>query len=162
MTLENIYFISQTIAVALILMSLLAIWVQMRQAHDLARVESSRSMWMYVSEVMTSLVDDSEKAAFFHKSLYGTGKMTDAEKTRFYLLMSSLLVMFENGHALHRKGMIEAHFWPRMRQSLRDFIAPPRAQRWWEIARKRSFSESKIFVEEVDAILAEINAKTAE
>ena len=159
MTLETIYYVGQTIAVVAILISLAAIWFQMKQTHDLARVDSSRNMWMYVSEVMTSLVEDSDKSAFFHKALYSTGKLTDAEKTRFYLLMSSLLMMFENGHVLHRQGMMEDHFWPRMRQSLRDFIAPPRAQRWWEIARKRSFSESTVFVAEVDAVIAEINAK---
>ena len=161
MTLETIYYLGQTIAVIAILISLVAIWFQMKQTHHLARLENSRSMWIYVSGVMTSFVDDSEKAKFFHDALYGMGKMTDADKTRFYLLMSSLLMMFENGHVLHREGMMEDHFWPRMRQSLRDFIAPPRAQRWWEIARKRSFSESTDFVQEVDAVLAEINAKAA-
>lgn len=159
MTLETIYYIGQTIAVVAILISLAAIWLQMKQTHKLARLENSRSMWIYVSDVMTSMVDEPAKAEFIQSSLYGTGKMTDAEKTRFYLSMSSLLMMFENGFTLHREVMIETYFWPRMRQSLRDFIAPPRAQRWWEIARDRSFSESTVFVAEVDAVLAEINAK---
>ena len=71
MTLETIYYVGQTIAVVAILISLAAIWFQMKQTHDLARVDSSRNMWMYVSEVMTALVDDSDKAAFFSQgSLY--------------------------------------------------------------------------------------------
>ncbi len=159
MTLETIYYIGQTIAVVAILVSLIAIWFQMKQTHDLARLESSRNMWIYVSERMTTFVDDSEKAAFFHQALYTTSDITDAQKTRFYLLMSSLLMMFENGYTMHHEGMMEDHFWPRMRQSLRDFIAPPRAQRWWEIARRRSFSESTAFVTEVDKIISEINTK---
>jgi len=44
MTLENIYYIGQTIAVGAILVSLVAIYIQQRKDHALARAEHQREI----------------------------------------------------------------------------------------------------------------------
>ena len=159
MTLENIYYIGQTIAVIAILASLGAIWVQMRQANRLAKFETSRSVWMDAGARIMSQVEDPEKADFMQRALFGSEELTEAEKTRLYLLLASLFITFENGFAMHQSGMMNERFWPRMQDSLRDYIAPPRAQRWWRLARKRSFGAYPEFVAEIDAVIAEINQK---
>ena len=156
MTLENIYYIGQTIAVVAILASLAAIWIQMRQANRLAKLETSRAIWMDAGARITSQIEDAEKAEFLQRALFGADDLTAAEKTRLYLVLSSMFLVFENGFVMHRSGMMEERFWPRMRDSLHDYIAPERAQRWWRIARKRTFRANPEFIAEVDAVIAEI------
>lgn len=159
MTLETIYYISQTVAVIVIIATLFAVLFQMRQANRLARLETSRAVWMDASARIYSHVEDAEGAEFFHRALYETGDLTDAEKTRFYLLMSSLFTMFENFYAMHLSGMMEDRLSLRMRTSVRDYLASPRAQRWWSIARERTFGSNPEFTAEIDGILAEISGK---
>ena len=159
MTLETIYYLSQTIAVFVIIATLLALLIQTRQANRLAKLESSRAIWMDAGARIMAMVDDDEKADFMQRALFGSDDLTDAEKTRFFLYMASMFTTFENAHTMHLSGMMEERFWPRMLSSMRDYIAPARAQRWWELARKRSFGSNPEFAAAVDAVIAEANAQ---
>ncbi len=157
MTLENIYYIGQTVAVIAILASLAAIWVQMRQAHRLAKLETTRAIWADAIEMLRSQVEDEEKADFLQRALFTNEKLSDAEKTRLYLILSSLFVGMENGFAMAQSGMMEEKFWPRMRASIVDYLKPERGRRWWAVARARTFAANNAFVAEVDAVVEEIN-----
>ena len=156
MTLENIYYIGQTVAVIAVLVSLIAIWVQMRQANHLAKLESTRMIWSDAVNMLRSQVDDQEKADFLQRALFTNDRLSDAEKTRLYLILSSLFVGMENGFAMAESGMMEEKFWPRMRASMIDYLKPQRGRRWWSVARQRTFAPNPQFVAEVDALLAEI------
>lgn len=158
MTLENIYYIGQTVAVVAILASLVAIWIQMRQAHRLARLETTRAIWADAIEMLRSQAEDKEKAEFLQRALFTNDKLSDAEKTRLYLILSSLFVGMENGFAMAQSGMMEEKFWPRMRASIVDYLRPERGRRWWAIARVRTFAANDAFVTEVDSIVDEIDA----
>ncbi len=159
MTLENIYYIGQTIAVVAILASLGAIWIQLRQSNRLAKLETTRSIWMDAGERVYSHVDDDEKAEFLQRALFSQDDLTDADKTRLYLILSSMFTTFENGFVMNQSGMMNERFWPRMRDSMRDYIRPERGRRWWRIARKRTFGGDPEFCAEVDAVIAEILAE---
>ncbi|MEO1135093.1 MAG: hypothetical protein AAFW68_00605 [Pseudomonadota bacterium] len=158
MTLENIYYIGQTIAVVAILASLAAIWFQMRQQHRLAKLEITRAVWADAIEMLRSQAEDEEKADFLQRALFTNEPLSDAEKTRLYLVLSSLFVGMENGYAMAQSGMMEEKFWPRMRASIVDYLKPERGRRWWAIARVRTFAANDAFVAEVDGIVEEINA----
>ena len=158
MTLESIYYIGQTIAVVAILASLGAIWIQLRQSNRLAKLETTRAIWMDAGERVLSHADDAEKAEFLQKALFENEALTAAEKTRLYLVMSSLFTTFETGYTMHQSGMMDERFWPRMRDSMRDYLAPRRGRRWWALAKKRTFGGDPEFCAEVDALLAEIAA----
>jgi len=52
MTLETIYYIGQTIAVAAILASLVAIYIQQRKDHEFAKAENQRKILMQIERIM--------------------------------------------------------------------------------------------------------------
>ena len=158
MTLENIYYIGQTIAVLAVLISLAAIWIQMRQANRLAKLETTRTIWAEATQMLRSQADDPEKADFLQRSLFAGEEITDAEKTRLYLILVSTFVGLENGFAMTQGDMMDEFFWPRMRASAVDYLKPTRGQRWWSIARERTFAHNVAFVAEIDAIVAQIKA----
>ena len=158
MTLENIYYVGQTIAVLAVLASLIAIWIQMRQANRLAKLETTRMIWSDAIDMLRSQVEDGEKAEFLQVALFSNERLTDAEKTRLYLILSSMFVGLENGFAMAQSGMMEEGFWPRMRASAIDYLKPARGRRWWAVARQRTFAPNPAFVAEMDALVAEIEA----
>lgn len=160
MSLEVIYYAAQTAAALVIVATLFAVFLQMRQANMLAKLGTSRAIWTDAAARLMAQVEDSEKAEFMQRALFGTGELTDAEKTRFFLLMSSMFVMFEGAFAMTRSGMLEDRLWPRMRASMRGYVASERAQRWWAIARKRAFGANPEFCAAVDEVLAEVNGRS--
>ena len=161
MTLENTYYIGQTIAVIIIVATLVAVLFQMRQANRLAKLETTRTIWASATEMLRSQVEDDEKAAFLHRSLFSGEKLSDEEKTRLALIMASMFVGFENGFAMSQSGMMEKNFWPRMRDSMADYLRPARGRRWWKLSREKTFAANAAFVAEVDSVVAQINADEA-
>lgn len=51
MTLENVYYIGQTIAVVAILGSLIAIYIQQQKDHELAKAENQREILMQIEQL---------------------------------------------------------------------------------------------------------------
>lgn len=92
MTLENIYYVGQTIAVFAVLISLIVIGVQMRQANRLAKLETTRMIWADAMEILRMQSADPEKADFLQRALFAGEKITDAEKVRLNLILSSMFV----------------------------------------------------------------------
>jgi len=162
MTLENIYYIGQTIAVLAILASLGAIWFQIRQSNRLAKLETTRTIWSDATEMLRSQVEDKEKADFLQRALFAGEKLSEAEKVRLYLILASMFVGLENGFAMARSGMLEDEFWPRMCASTMEYLRPARGRRWWSIARTKTFAPNVAFVAEIDAIIAKFEAAEQE
>ena len=58
MTLEELYYVSQIVAVAMILASLIAIWLQMRQNHALARADAQRDLLKSIGTFLQMTLDN--------------------------------------------------------------------------------------------------------
>lgn len=56
MTLENIYYIGQTLAVIVIIATLIALLIQTRQTNALARAETSRATMLQLTSGQYSLI----------------------------------------------------------------------------------------------------------
>ena len=157
MSLETVYYIGQTIAVVIIIATLIAVLFQMRQANRLAKLETTRMIWSDAGAMLLEQVNDEEKANFIQRALFGGQEITRAEKTRLYLFLSSMFVYFENGYVMSKSGMMEDNFWPRMRASMKDYLRPARGKRWWSVASERTFAANADFAAEVDELLAELS-----
>ncbi len=157
-TLENIYYIGQTVAVIALLVSLAAIWFQIRQANRLAKLESTREIWTNANQMLASQVDAAEKVDFLQRALFSGEKISDAEKSRLYITLSGMFVACENGFAMAQSGMMEDSFWPRMLASMADYLRPAKGRRWWQVARIRTFASNDAFVQVIDKLVAGIEA----
>ena len=79
MTLENIYYLGQTIAVVVIVATLVAILYQGYQTNKIARADLTLNMWMQAGAAHYSFVDSPEKADFMHRALNDGGSLTEPE-----------------------------------------------------------------------------------
>jgi hypothetical protein len=82
MTLESIYYVGQTIAVVVIVATLVAIVYQGYQTNKIARADLTLTMWMHTGAAHYSFVDSPEKADFMHRALNDGGSLTEPEKLR--------------------------------------------------------------------------------
>ena len=139
MTLENIYYIGQTIAVVVIVLTLLAILYQGWQTNKIARSEMTQSSWTQAGQTHYSLVDSPEKADFMQRALFGGAPLTDAEKLRFGNLMGLAIGAHEGAYMLSRRGLIEHAAYLRSEGITRLYMQSPRVRKWWRTRREYSY-----------------------
>lgn len=139
MTLEDIYYIGQTVAVVVIVLTLLAILWQGWQTNSIARSEMTRSSWIETGQTHYSLVDSPEKAEFMQRALFGEAALTDAEKLRFGNLMGLAIGTHEGAFMLLRRGLIEEAAYRRSEGITRLYLQSPRVRKWWRARREYSY-----------------------
>lgn len=139
MTLEEIYYIGQTIAVVVIVLTLLAILWQGWQTNRIARSEMTRSSWIETGQTHYSLVDSPEKAEFMQRALFGEAALTEAEKLRFGNLMGLAIGTHEGAHMLLERDLIELAAYRRSEGITRLYMQSPRVRKWWRARREFSY-----------------------
>ncbi|MEX0646011.1 MAG: hypothetical protein WD076_11920 [Parvularculaceae bacterium] len=156
MTLENIYYIGQTVAVVVIVATLIAILFQGYQTNKIARAEMTLSSWMQSGMTHYSLVDTPEKADFMQRALFGGEPLTNAEKLRFGNLMGLAIGMHEGGYQLLQRGFIEQSAYKRSEGITRLYMQSPRVRKWWRT--RRDYGYDPRFRAVIDAIAADYEA----
>jgi len=139
MTLESIYYIGQTIAVVVIVLTLFAILYQGWQTNRIARSDMTRASWIETGQTHYSLVDSPEKADFMQRALFGEAALTEAEKLRFGNLMGLAIGTHEGAHMLLQRGLIEHAAYRRSEGITRLYMQSPRVRKWWRTRREYSY-----------------------
>lgn len=110
MTLEEINYISQTIAAGAVIASLIYLAIQTRQA-----ARSSRAA-MHENRASTVLrhIDkwtDADFSEIWFKGNKGAADMTDDEVRRYTMQVSGLIVMWEERFRQKKEGMLDQNRW---------------------------------------------------
>jgi hypothetical protein len=159
MTLEEIYYIGQTIAVVVIILTLLAILYQGWQTNRIARSDMTRSSWIETGQTHYSLVDSPEKADFMQRALFGEAALTEAEKIRFGNLMGLAIGTHEGAFMLLQRGLIEHAAYRRSEGITRLYMQSPRVRKWWRARREYSYDPK--FRTLIDKIVEEFDTPAA-
>lgn len=159
MTLENVYYIGQTIAVVVIVATLFAILYQGYQTNRIARADLTLNLWVEAGAANYSLMDSPEKADFMHRALYHSAPLSEPEKLRFGNLMGFALGMHEGAFMLRRRGLVESAAYERTSGIVRLYFASPRVRKWWRTRREYGYDPD--FCAIVDAMTAEFEATEA-
>lgn len=139
MTLEDIYYVGQTIAVAVIILTLFAILYQGWQTNKIARSQMTLSNWIEAGQTHYSLVDSPEKADFMQRALFGETALTEAEKLRFGNLMGLAIGTHEGAYMLLQRGLIEPAAYRRSEGITRLYMQSARVRKWWRARREHSY-----------------------
>jgi hypothetical protein len=140
-TLEEIYYVGQTIAVVVIILTLFAILWQGWQTNRIARSEMTRASWIENGQTHYSLVDSPEKADFMQRAMFGAEPLTDAEKLRFGNLMGLAIGTHEGAFMLLQRGLIEQTAYQRSEGITRLYMQSPRVRKWWRARREYSYDQ---------------------
>jgi len=133
MTLENIYYVGQTVAVVAILGSLGAIWFQMKQSAKMERASAQRELLDRVSDFTRGIsleendhwllgMDDFEGAS------YETKAVTHAKLIEFVFITESALNM-------HNDGFFSAGTWAGIDGAMLGMLRTPGGGQFWDYAK---------------------------
>lgn len=161
MSLETIYYIGQTIAVIVIIATLVALLFQTRQTNKLALIETSRNNTLTFITEQQRLFGTPEDAAFMHKAMFTSERLSDDEKVRFGFSMALLFGLIETAQLTHQTGLFRETDYNRAVDTLRlVYLRSPRARKWWASSRV-NYAKNPDFVSVVDKLSAEAEAEAA-
>jgi hypothetical protein len=161
MTLESIYYIGQTVAVVVIVATLVAILYQGYQTNKIARADLTLSMWMQAGAAHYSFVDNPEKADFMHRALSDDASLTDPEKLRFANLLGYAIGAHEAAFMLNSRNLVESAAYDRSEGLSRMYLQSRRVRKWWRIRREYQYDQR--FRSLIDAMADEFeNAERAQ
>jgi len=117
MTLEEVNYISQTIAAGAVIASLIYLAIQTRQAARISRAA------MHENRAATILrhVDKQTEAEFseiWFKGNSGVADMTDNEVRRYLLQVAGMVIMWEERFRQKKEGMLDQNRWAASENSI--------------------------------------------
>lgn len=159
MSLEEFYYVSQIVAVALILGSLAAVYWQVRQTNMIARAELTHSANLAAGQMQMSLYDTPEKADLMHRALTGSGPLSDSERARVEVALSVVFGTHQTAFDLRQRDLIEPGAYNGFEALARLYLRSQRAQGYWK--RRRNEGKDARYVALMDGMIVEIEAARA-
>ncbi len=153
MDLETVYYIGQSVAVLVVIITLFALLFQVRQANLLAKIETTRTVWMHGSNLLYSQAEDDEKAQFLHRAFFADGEIADYEKTRIGAFLYAFMVHVEGVLEMYESGMMDVIHLNRMEASVGMYLNSRRGRQWWKQARQTAFAPNQNFVAFIDRLI---------
>ena len=141
MTLENIYYVGQTIAVVAIIGSLIVLIIQNRQAHQLAVDTAVRHQIEGMQNISRSLFETPGLADIWRRGNMGLGHLVNDERVRYLSFLNYTLRIWEASHTVFIKGDVAEALWISHTRQLRDVQAMEGVRQAWEM-RRHVFSDA--------------------
>lgn len=113
MTLETIYYITQIIAVAAVVASLIFVGIQIKQQRDDARLAAIRDVHKEWRDLMRYLIEnpDMNELIWFKARPEGFAALTPEESLRVVQHGDIFISYFQEAYRLHKSGRLDAaHF----------------------------------------------------
>lgn len=164
MTLEELYYISQIVAVIAIFASLIFVGVQVRQNSDQIKA-NTRSIkasagfeathsWATFNE---QLFGTSDEILLLIPKMYDHSKswddFTEAERLRIQVGQRALFQKLEGMYFLYRYGSLDKAIWESRRDWAAGAIKSPFVRHWWELEKSQSIYSGE-FVSVIEAACA--------
>ena len=161
MTLEDIYYISQIVAVIAIFVSLIFVGVQVRQNSEQIKA-NTRSIkasagfdathsWATFNEQLFGMSDETMLLIL---SVYDPAKtwddFSDADRTRATVGQRALFQKLEGMYFLYRYGSLDKAIWESRRDWAAGAIKPPFFRQWWEFEKSQSIYSGE-FINVIEA-----------
>lgn len=136
MSLENVYYISQVLAVILILPTLVLLLVQGRQTEKqieqsnlIARLDLSKQALGDFLSFLHRYYETPETTAIMNKAIYSSEALNEYEQEHFAGYMQAFYHLSEAGFELHERGMMSESTFLGGELFLRSLISWPRPRR---------------------------------
>jgi len=151
MTLENIYYVSQTLAVAAILASLIAIWRQQLQTNKIARADMTERVLGKLFSIMEIMTTDAALANHYAKLVKGQEPEDPAIAARLVWFFSLMLQSHNSSFFLWKDRLTdERSIGPHDQTILLHLKTPFFGAEWERVKKRRTYPED--YVKHVEAL----------
>lgn len=140
MTLEEIYYVGQTIAVIAIIGSLVALIAQNHASQKMVRDAAVRTQVEGLQNISRALFETPGLAEIWVRGIVGFDQLSNEERVKFTAFVTYTLRIWEGLHAQFRHRQLGEEVWRGHIQQLRDVQIFDGLKKVWEL-RRHTFSE---------------------
>jgi hypothetical protein len=160
MNLEEIYYIGQTIAVVAILGSLAGIFLQLRQANKIARIDFSQRVSSNYSDSIRELMSNPALADAFRKAMFERKELSPAESTQILTYFNLTIAAHSDAFLAYDEGLIDRSLLDGLDHNTTWYLtAPVFGREWRRICRLGLFSAE--FIEHLNSRQAALHPEGA-
>lgn len=148
MTLEEIFYASQSIAAVAVVASILYLAQQVRQADRVQRgiMQQGRADRVAQSSLM---VADSGLASVMQKGLAADTDLTREEFAQWTMICRALFISGEDSFLQHKAGLLSTEAFQSYVAGVHHFMAAPGMRAAWKLFGKQFGSEFRAFVDAI-------------
>lgn len=152
MTLQTLTSIVSIVEAVFFVISVLFIWLQIRERNRLARIANTQSLVELTSPYLILVAQDREVAAFWAHGAKNYDTLDEVDRVRFVQLLAGWLIIHENVFYQYQNGLLDQKIHQSWEMQLRDFIHGRQLGLIWEKEFKVFFQPD--FQKQVERILA--------
>jgi hypothetical protein len=147
MTLENIYYIGQTIAVLAIVGSLVFVAIQTRQNGRTLRAQAAWDAQASFAEINDMLAAGGPISEVSYKAFTAAETLSPYERYLMHRLMRGLLQRAEAQYALYANGVLDAEVWRLRRGYIRSLLSNALVNEVWRVEKANSMFTAAFIAE---------------
>jgi len=151
MTLENIYYMGQTIAVAALLISLLFVGYQIHQNTKAIKATSHHAITDSFNQINALMISDPACVSVWRRGLSGLENLDEDERISFGFMNLAYARIFETLFYQYENGTMDKKLFDAELASLKMFIRYPGFRQWWSENPISLSTEYRAFVGNVIA-----------
>ena len=140
LTLENIYFIGQTIAAIAVIISLIFLVIGVRQNTNAIKLNTLHDVKETFREVNLVWAENGDLAEIMFLGFQDLDNLSGAKKVRFYSALHNLFLGYENLYYQKLDGALDPKHWSGMYQHMIDALNVSGLKGYWE-DRKHWFTQ---------------------
>ena len=148
MPLENMFYISQTVAAFAIVVSLLFVGMEVRHSNLESRHRTIEDALGNYRAARLSIIDNADVARVWISGLHDFTALEAAEKVRFLLTADNFFNNVQSFFLHYRDGRMPRELYEPQRAVLDDFLAYPGCQAAWDFRKKYFHVAFRTSVEE--------------
>ncbi len=153
MTLQQISDVSQAVAAIAVVLSLIALIVQMRQSTKMMRATAVWDAQMSFVAINETLAEGGVLSDLAFRVFTSPESLSPYERHLWHRYMRAVLQRVEAQFALYRNGILDAEVWELRRSYTKSLLLHPMVAEIWRLEKGNSML-SKAFVAELDSASA--------
>lgn len=148
LTLEQIYFIGQTIAALAIVASLIYVGLQVKQNTTATQIASAQAYVAADNEIVGLINVSPNLADVLHQGANGISELKGGDLIRFMAFHDLVFISFQSFHLQWKRGALDEALWNTYKQAFIDLLQQKGQQDWWAIRRHWFSPEFLDYVEQ--------------
>lgn len=158
MTLEEIYYIGQTIAVFALLISILFVGYQIRQNTKAIKATSHHAITDSFNQINALVISDPKVARLWRVGIAGSAELSEDDAISFSMMALAYMRIFETLFYQYKNGTMDKKLFDAELNTLKWSAANPGFRVWWA---NNPISLSADYRDFINGLIAEATMETA-
>jgi hypothetical protein len=148
MTLEQVFFVSQSIAAAAVVASILYLAREVRQSERVQRATMQQGRADRASKASLAMAS-AGLARIWQKGLSQKPDLTEEEFAQWALICRAAFLSGEDSYLQHKAGLLDEMAWGSYVAGVHFYMASPGMRAMWKVSSKQFGAEFRNFVDDI-------------